>query len=120
MLDNSAIDDFCIAWRTALRRALNLPHYAHSYTLPFFSNTLPVFTDICKCSARLIFSCLFIANSRVRFIAWHSVYVTGHHSCVGNNISLCCKYFGWSLSDYLEERVDMGNGFFFTNFQQLI
>jgi hypothetical protein len=95
-----------------LRRALNLPHYAHSYTLPLLSDTLPVYTDICKHSARFICSCLFRANSRARFIARHSVYVTGHHSRVDGKISLCCKFFCWSLSDCLQGRVDTGNGFF--------
>jgi hypothetical protein len=52
------------------------------------NDTRSVFTDICKRSARFIFSYIFSANSHVRFIARQSVYIMGHHSCVGRNISL--------------------------------
>jgi hypothetical protein len=35
----------------------------------------------------------------------------GHYSCVSRNVSLFCKLFCWSLSDYLEGSIDTGNGY---------
>jgi Reverse transcriptase (RNA-dependent DNA polymerase) len=77
MLDNSAIDDFCrpIAWRKGLHRALNLPHYAHSYTLPLLRETLPILTDICKRSARLIFLRVFLVLILVCVLSPGTVYM---------------------------------------------
>ena len=42
-LNHRTIDDFCIAWRKALRRVLNMPHNSHSYLLPIISCSLPFF-----------------------------------------------------------------------------
>lgn len=63
MLDNSACNDFCIARWNGFRRALNVPYNAHSYTLSLLSDTLPLYTDICKRFTRFIFPCLFSVNS---------------------------------------------------------
>jgi len=42
-LDNANIETFCVTWRKALRRILQLPYNSHSYFLRSLSNTLPVY-----------------------------------------------------------------------------
>ena len=73
MLNSNFIEEFCVAWRKALRRVLNLPNNTHSCLLPLLTETLPVFDEICKRSARFIVSCLFGSSRLVQSIASHSM-----------------------------------------------
>jgi len=41
--DSMPINEFCVAWRKALRRVLNVPYNFHSCFLPLLSDTLPIF-----------------------------------------------------------------------------
>ena len=72
-LNNDSVELFCVAWRKALRRVLNLPYNTHSHLLPILADTIPIFDDICKRSARFITSCLFSPSRLVQSVAWHSV-----------------------------------------------
>ena len=67
-------DEFCVAWRKALRRLLNLPCNSHSYLLPLLTNTLPIFVEICRRSARFILKCLNNASSLVQTVVG-TVYI---------------------------------------------
>jgi hypothetical protein len=51
-LNSARIEIFCVAWRKALRRILQLPYNAHSYFLPILSDTLPVYDEIYKRSMK--------------------------------------------------------------------
>ena len=108
-LHDSVIDEFCIAWRKALRRLLNLPYNTHSYLLPLLSNTLPAFVEICKRSARFVFSCLNSRSSLVRAVAWHGVDIARYDSCIGQNLLFCCNYFKWKLSDFIDGNIVLDN-----------
>ena len=59
--------------RPSIRRVLNLPYNTHSHLLPILADTIPIFDEICKRSARFITSCLFSPSSLVQSAAWHSV-----------------------------------------------
>lgn len=111
-LEDSGIDDFCVAWRKALRRVLDLPYNSHSFLLPLLSDTLPIYDEICKRSARFIMSCLFSNSSLVRSIAWYGIDVGRQNSCVGRNALFCCNRFNWSVSDFLCGKVILHNSFF--------
>ena len=58
-LNNDSVELFCVAWRKALRRVLNLPYNTHSHLLPILADTIPIFDEICKRSARFITSVFF-------------------------------------------------------------
>ena len=45
-LADPSVEQFCIAWRKALRRILDLPHNCHSYLLPLVTDILPAFDEI--------------------------------------------------------------------------
>ena len=111
-LNNDSCLTFCTAWRKALRRVLNLPYTAHSFFLPYVSNTLPIRDELCKRSARFIFSCLLSNNQFVRSISWHSVNHAKYNSFLGSNALYCCKKYGWSIDYFSLCLVQLSNSFF--------
>jgi len=51
--------DFGAAWRKAVRRILNISPDTHNYLIPLLIyNALPFLDDVCKRSARFVFSCI--------------------------------------------------------------
>ena len=72
-LNKDSVELFCVAWRKALRRVLNLPYNTHSHLLPILADTIHTFDEICKRSARIITSCLFSPSRLVQSVSWHSV-----------------------------------------------
>jgi hypothetical protein len=103
---------FCTTWRKALRRILNLPYTAHSFFLPYVSNTLPIKDELCKRSARFIFSCLLSNNHLVRSISFHSVVHAKYNSFLGSNALVCCAKYGWSIDGFSSCLVQLSNSFF--------
>ena len=58
-----------------MRRILNIPPDTHNYLIPLlFNNALPFLDDVCKRSARLVFSCIQSDSSLVRSIAKHGIF----------------------------------------------
>ena len=106
MVDN-VTDEFCFAWRKALKRLLNLPYNSHSFLLPLLTNTLPIFVEICRRSARFILNCLNNASSLVQTVARHGIHFGRYNSCVGRNLLFCCDYFKWQLNDFLDGKVPL-------------
>jgi len=47
---------------------MGLPYAAHCHLLPLLSNSLPIFNEICRRSAKLILSCLCSQHSYVRLL----------------------------------------------------
>ena len=111
-LSDGSSQAFCTAWRKALRRVLNLPYNAHSFFLPFISNTLPIFDELCKRSVRFISSCLLSSNNLVRSISKYSVLYAKYNSLPGSNVLLCCSKYGWSISSFYFGQVQLSNAFF--------
>jgi len=72
-LDSANIENFCVAWRKALRRILQLPFNSHSYFLPSLSDTLPVYDEICKRWMKSIATALVSSNMFVQSIANYCV-----------------------------------------------
>jgi len=72
-VDSANIETFCVAWRKALRRILQLPYSSHSYFLPILSNTLPVYNEICKRSMKFITTTLVSSSQLVQSIANYCV-----------------------------------------------
>jgi len=112
LLDSIFVEDFCVAWRKALRRVLNLPYNTHSYLLPLLTDTLPIFDEICKRSARFIVSCLFGSSRLVQSVAWHSIVVAKYNSVLGSNALFCCERYDWSVDEFRLALTDLSNDFF--------
>ena len=85
-LSDIATDEFCVAWRKALRRLLNLPYNSHSFLLLLLTNTLPIFVEIFRRSARFISKCLNNASSVVQTVVRHGIHFARYNSCVGRNL----------------------------------
>jgi len=111
-LNGDAVQSFCCAWRSALRRLLDLPFDAHSYLLHAITTSLPILDEICKRSAHFVATCLNSRSQLVRNIAWHSVVYGRHCSVLGGNILFCCRRYGWDIDDFLLGRVSLQNIFF--------
>ena len=101
-LNSPSAEYFCVAWRKALKRILGLPFNCHSYLLPFISNTLPIFDEICKRAARFIILCLSSPNKLVFSVARYCVMYARHDSIVGSNALFCCERYQWSYDQFYQ------------------
>ena len=111
-LNNRNIDVFCIAWRKALRRVLNLPNNSHSYLLPIISCSLPFFDEIIKRCSRFITSCLFSTSSLVQSVSRYSILYGKHGSVLGKNALMCCKRYNWSVDSFMLNSIPLTNTLF--------
>jgi hypothetical protein len=111
-LEDNVIQDFCCSWRSALRRLLNLPCNTHCFLLPILTDSLPVFDEICKRSARFMLSCLNSRYRLVRCIALHSITHGGYYSLLWRNLRFCCRRYGWSGEAFVSGQVLLNNNFF--------
>jgi len=100
-IDSANIETFCVAWRKAVRRILQLPYNSHSYFLPSLSDTLPVFDEICKRSMKFIATTLVSSNMLVQSIANCCVMFGRYSSFIGTNALLCFDRYNWSLSELI-------------------
>ena len=105
------MNDFCIAWRKALRRILNIPYNSHAFLLPLVTDSLPVFDEICKRSAKFIISCCLSGSKVVRSIACYGS-IARFMSGISRNALICCQRFGWDLADFSYGNVPLYNSYF--------
>jgi hypothetical protein len=57
-LQAPALNDFCVAWRIALRRIWRLPRTSHSRLLPLIANCMPLLDCVCRRFIRFADSCV--------------------------------------------------------------
>ena len=110
-LDNDAINELVISWRKALRRILDIPYNSHSYLLPLVTDSLPVFDELCKRSARFIISCLISSSNLVRSVVRYAL-MARFNSVIGKNALICCQRFGWAMADFCCGNVALYNSYF--------
>ena len=84
-LSNKSVEEFAVAWRRAVRRVLCFPSGTHCNLLLLINESLPVSLDVCKRSARFIWSCLKSKSKVVRSVASFSVLFSRHESIIGSN-----------------------------------
>ena len=111
-LNNPSVESFCIAWRKALRRIFYLPNNTHSFFLPILSDSIPIFDEICKRTARFISSCLFSPSRLVQSISWFSLVFGRFGSPLGTNALICCKRYNWLFDEFILNLVNLGNNLF--------
>jgi hypothetical protein len=108
-LDCVDVEKFCSTWRKALRRLLGLPYDAHSFLLPILTDSLPIFDEICKRSARFIISCLFSRSQLVRQVARYGVVYGRYNSLIGSKSLFCSKRFKWNFDDFSVGLINLDN-----------
>lgn len=111
-LSDDTIDDFCIAWRKALRRLLHLPYNTHGYFLPLLTDTLPINVELLRRISRFIWSCVDNKSSLVRNVALYGVQHARQKSCIGRNMLFCCDYFDWHITDFLQGNISLEYKYF--------
>jgi len=114
-LSDDCIQIVCTAWRTGLRRVLNIPCNSPSCFLPFLSNTLQIVEELCQHSARFINSCLYSlvsSNRLVRSYFRYSVVISKCKSLLGSNALVCRSRYGWSIDSFSSNCIPLNNNFF--------
>jgi len=67
------VSEFCVAWRNALRRVINIPYDCHSCFIRLLSGSLPIFDELFKHSIRFFLFCVFRGFPVVRAVAHHAL-----------------------------------------------
>ena len=102
-LSSSDMESICVAWRKALRRILNLPYNTHSSLIPVITETLPIFDEICRRTARFIYSCYVSPSQLVRFVSRYCVVFGKHCSTLGSNALFLCDRYDLSYEHFIVE-----------------
>ena len=89
-----------------------LPKNTHSFFLPILSDSIPIFDEICKRTARFISSCLFSPSRLLQSISWLSLVFGRFGSPMGNNALICCKRYNWLFDEFILNLVNLGNNLF--------
>jgi len=96
----------CTAWRKGVRRVWGIPPDTHCYILPLLCKRLPVYDEICRCSANFVRTCLLhnrlyecCSKSCKLWCLWARC-----ESSMGRNALHCMRRYNAGLSDclYLE------------------
>ena len=91
--------------------------YSQLYLIPLLlNNALPVLDDVCKRSARFVFSCIQLDSSLVRSIAKHGIFEGRCNSVIGKNAAFLCSHFGWQLVNFVYSKTDLSNSGFLSYF----
>ena len=119
LLDNCSIEKFCVAWRKGLRRVLNLPRATHNYFLPLLSNSLPIYDEICKRSARFIAACLCSDNDLVKSVVNYGI-LARCHSVVGRNVMLLSRRYAWLRDQLVSGQLLLRNADFMAHYMSTV
>jgi hypothetical protein len=93
-LQSATIDDFCVAWRTALRRIWRLPRNSHSRLVPLIADCLPLYDCLCRRTVKFVASCFTSDSPLVRTVAHYGVLTARTSSVVGRNVHFCAQRYG--------------------------
>jgi len=98
--------DLCTAWRKSVRRVWGIPPDTHCYILPLLCKRLPVYDEICRCSANFVRTCLFHNNSVVENVANYGVLWARCESPIRRNVMHCMRRYNARLPDLLSAKFD--------------
>jgi hypothetical protein len=93
-LQSATIDDFCVAWRTALRRIWRLPRNSHSRLVPLIADCLPLYDCLCRRTVKFVASCFTSDSPLVRTVAHYGVLTARTSSVIGRNVHFCAQRYG--------------------------
>lgn len=102
-LQSASIDDFCVAWRTALRRVWRLPRNSHSRFVPLIADCLPLFDCFCRRTVKFIASCFHSDSPLVRDIVRYGILTARTASVVGRNMHFCALRYGVTIETLMAE-----------------
>jgi len=89
----------------------------HNYLIPLLLNSaLPFLDDVCKRSARFVFSCIQSDSFLVRSIAKHGIFEGRCNSVIGKNATFLCSHFGWQLVNFVYSETNLSNSGFLSYF----
>jgi len=78
---------------------MGLPYAPHSHLLPLLSNSLPIFNEICRRSAKFILSCLCSWSALVRTVANYGILARSD-LFIGRNVMILYNRFHFSAADF--------------------
>lgn len=108
-LDHREIDNFCTAWRQALRRLWSLPLRTHNELLPLISRSIPVLDTLYMRSLMFTRRCLTHDSMLISFIARQGVQFARAMSPIGSNMIHCHRRYHFSLYDCITGRRNAGH-----------
>jgi len=92
---------------------LNIPPDTHNYSIPLLLNNALLFLDdVCKHSARFVFSCIHSDSSLVLSIVKHGIFEGRCNCVIGKNAAFLCSQFGCQLVNFVYSRTDLSNSGF--------
>jgi len=92
--------------RKGIRRVRGIPPDTHCYIIPLLCKCLPVFDEICRCSANFMHSCMVHNTNVVRSVANYGILFGRCESPVGRNVLYSMHRFNAVLYDILSEEFD--------------
>ena len=110
-LTNCRTEDYCIAWRKALRKIWQLPYNASCLIVATISNSVPIFDELCRRVMNFVCSCLHCDSDLIRSVASHGVSL-GTISPIGRNVFFCAARYEQSVTSVGDQKV---NGLSFKN-----
>ena len=102
-------DDFCVAWRTALRRIWRLPRNSYSILVPLIADCRPLYDCICRRTIKFVASCLTSDSPLVRTVVHYGVSTARASSIVGRNMYTCALRYGVSCETLMIASSDGAN-----------
>ena len=111
-LTTDKLQDFCTAWRKAVRSVWNLPQSTHCYLLPLICNCLPVFDEICRRSINFVRDCISHESSLIRQIASYGIHYARSDSPLGLNMLFCTDRYCSHLNSLLFNSFKSVNSYF--------
>ena len=97
-LNSRKVEDYCIAWRKALRKVWKLPYDASSINVALVSNTAPLLDELCRRANNFTHTCLQCDSNFVQTVAMHGISA-GARSPIGRNAVFCSLRFNMHIDD---------------------
>lgn len=117
-LQDNEINRICSAWRTAIKRAWNLPRNTHCNIVTKLSGRLAIFDELCKRVVKFHYECLNSPNKLVNTLCKYTVSDGTPLSPHGRNLLFICNHY--NIVDNLGLLVQSLNEFFLLHPEKIV